>query len=194
MLVRQADIASEVYQQMKRDLQQGSGYSKSIDIWSIGCVSVMLLTNQLIFPDGRELASGLTTLSQFSTHLQVLDSNDEIWAKVGRRAKAFLRGCLTTKEDDRLTASEGLCHPWLAHPRYREEIDAAYQRAIEGWRPRQHDADLIEVLDTSDILVEREVRSRHFAPQDELHASPIVPDTSPNNQYPPWRTSTIPRH
>lgn len=177
---------------MKRDLQEGSGYSKAIDMWSIGCVTAMLLTNQPIFPDGRELVSGLTTLSQFSTHLEVLDGGSQIWANIGHRAKAFLKGCLTTKEDGRLTASEGLKHPWFTHPRYYAEFDAAYQRAIQDWQPRRYDADLIEVIDTSDIPSEYEVHSRHFAPQDELHASPVVPDTPPNNPYPPWRTSTIP--
>lgn len=181
---------------MKRDLQDGSGYSKAIDMWSIGCVTALLLTNQPVFPDGRQLASGLTTLSQFASHISVLDGDSEIWSNIGRRAKAFLRGCLTTKEEERFTATEGLQHAWFTHPSYVAEFDAAYQRSIQDWKPRHHDADLIEIVDTSDIKAEHEVRSRHFANEQVLHASPVVPDTPPpvqqRNPYPPWRTSTIP--
>lgn len=186
--------------QMQQDLQDGSGYSKAIDMWSIGAVTAMLLTNQPIFPDGRELVSGMTTLSQFSSHLQVIDGGSEIWQRVGRRAKAFLKGCLTTHEEDRLTASEGLKHKWFTHPRYHAEFDAAYQRAIQDWKPRAEDPGLVEDIDTSDIPIEHETRSRHFAaedhyvaPDDELHASPVVPATPPGQHpYPPWRTSTMP--
>lgn len=157
-------------------------------MWSIGCVTANLLANQAIFPDGA------LTPSQCSSYLKVLDGDSEIWSNVGHRAKDFLRGCLAIKEEDRLTSAQGLEHPWFTHPLYRAEFDAAYQRSIQDWQPRNHDADLIEFLDTSDIKPEiAEVRSRHFAINEELHASPVGPDTPHSrNPYPPWRTSIIP--
>lgn len=188
-----SNIHSEVLNQLKQDLREGSGYSKAIDMWSIGCVTALLLTNQPIFPDGRQLVSGLTTLSQFSSHLEVLDGGSQIWAKIAHRAKSFLRGCLATKEEDRLTASDGLKHPWFTHPRYVAEFNAAYERAIKDWQQRRHNPDLVEFVNTSDLQVDYEVRSYHFAVENELHASPPLPDTPPSrNPYPPWRTSTIP--
>ena len=97
----------------------------------------------------------------------------EAWVNVGRKAKSLIRGCLVLDESQRLTAKQALLHPWFTNKHYAGDIEAAYQRAIQDWTPRERDANLVQFIDTTDAVpatarpehVERlaeEVKSRHF--------------------------------
>lgn len=161
---------------MKRDLQQ-QGYSKSIDIWSIGCITATLLTNDMMFPDETaEYAANPPTPGAQDTpqrwNLSIMDTG-RAWFSIGRKAKSFIKGCLVLDENKRLTAKESLLHAWFTNKYYAADIDAAYQRAIQDWIPRKKSGNLIEFIDTTDVVpvVSRpgypehpaeEVKSHHF--------------------------------
>jgi serine/threonine protein kinase len=149
---------------MQMELQAGYGYSKAIDIWSIGCVTATMINNVPMFPHLLQYDLSEIELPELAACLEVLDDR-QIWGHIGVRAKGFLRGCLAPKDADRLTAREGLSHEWFTHPHYRADFDAAYKRAIQDWKPRPYDANVVKTIDTSHIKI-KEVRSHHFeAPQ-----------------------------
>uniref|UniRef100_A0A3Q2GKT7 mitogen-activated protein kinase n=1 Tax=Cyprinodon variegatus TaxID=28743 RepID=A0A3Q2GKT7_CYPVA len=66
------------------------GYSKSIDIWSVGCILAEMLTNKPIFP-------GKHYLDQLN-HILALD---------------LLHRMLTFNPNNRITVEEALAHPYL---------------------------------------------------------------------------------
>lgn len=188
----------EVYQQLKRDLQKETGYSKAIDMWSIGCIAATLLTNDLIFSDnGHNHAvanneAGAQSMDE-RWGLGILDTST-IWQGISRKAKSFVRGCLNVDETARLTAKQALLHTWFTNKHYAAEIEAAYQRAIHDWKPRGKSGSLVEFIDTMDAvpLAERpghvkrlveETKSRHFP----LHIGAKPPPNAfdPNQVYHP---------
>ncbi|CAK4032994.1 ribosomal S6 kinase alpha-2 [Lecanosticta acicola] len=209
--------APEVYARVKRDLQQGSGYTQAVDIWAIGCVTATCLTNETILPDAVDLKT--TEMTQLVQYLDVLDYGRH-WDKVGYRAKDFIRGCLAPDESNRLTASACLEMEWFRHPYYSADFDAAYKRAIQDWEPKKYDEDIIELIDTSGIVDEQpppeEQVSHHFVVKppvrvrpastdfdrtiggfrpSELHASPIeVPRTPPSKRKDPPSTVRAPAY
>ena len=112
---------------------------------------------------------------QTSPHLWDLNVIDygEPWTAIGRKAKSFVKGCLVFDESQRFTAKQALLHPWFTNKHYAAEIEAAYERAIEDWKPRAKSGNVIEVIDTTDAVptayglghvnrLAEEVRSRHF--------------------------------
>ncbi|KAK4540947.1 hypothetical protein LTR36_008455 [Oleoguttula mirabilis] len=172
--------APEVHQQPKRDLQKDNGYSKAIDIWSIGCITATLLTNDLIFPDDGQDSSDADL-----DHVQSLRERFDLtildtgigWRSISRKAKSFVRQCLHVDENVRLTAKQALLHEWFTNRHYAAEIEAAYQRAIHDWKPRSEGGNLIEFVDTTNALqvqitpdhakqLAERTKSRHFPYQE----------------------------
>lgn len=97
-----------------------------------------------------------TSEAEHSTYVHEL-SRSEHWTRISAAAKSFIKGCLRIDEQARLTAVAALQHEWFTHDAYREDFDAAYQRAIQGWRPRSRKTReaLIEMIDTSDLVTSR---------------------------------------
>ena len=160
---------------MKRGLQQ-EGYSKAVDIWSIGCITATLLTGTLIFPHEEAANEYARSTSmgggEHRWNLSIMDHGSE-WLNIGRKAKSFIRDCLVLDESQRLTAKQALLHLWFTNKHYAADMEAAYERAIQDWKPRAKTDKLIEFIDTTHVVpvasrpehVERlvdEVKSRHF--------------------------------
>jgi serine/threonine protein kinase len=113
----------------------------------------MLITSDPILP-GEELQHrDATSHSKFGTYVHEL-SRSEYWTRISAAAKSFIKNCLRIDEQARLTAASALQHEWFTHSNYREEFDAAYQRAIQSWRPRKRSErePLIEMIDTTDFI------------------------------------------
>jgi serine/threonine protein kinase len=157
-----------------------------VDIWSIGCILRVLISSDPVI-SGQELQKQDASLvSGYGAYVAFLSGN-EAWSRISEAARSFIKGCLTIDEMARLTASAALQHEWFTHEDYREDFDAAYQRAIQGWRPRQRGKGelLVETLDGFNqhsarigsvaLLPKRqsayENRSQHFA-QNQLSARP----------------------
>lgn len=190
---------------MKRDLQQ-EGYSKAIDIWSIGCITATLLTNDLIFPyyddmHGRANTALSTSQAENSWDINIVD-HGERWSTIGRKAKAFVRGCLVLDESQRLTAKQALLDRWFTNKHYSAEMEAVYERAIQDWKPQTKSGNIVQFIDTTDVVpassrpdhVERlaeEVKSRHFQ-----NLPPPMPMMSafalPNSRLAPQKRNRTP--
>ncbi|KAJ4367137.1 hypothetical protein N0V83_007667 [Neocucurbitaria cava] len=142
------EFAAPEVHRANRAIPAEHGYSKSIDMWSIGSITAAILTGDVIFTDRNHpkyLEDPRTVIVELAAvcDLSILDEEDHpLWRTVGRRPKQFIRGLLVLDEEVRLTASEALRHPWFSC--YTEAFEDLYARSVEGWQPRQKSLQLIE--------------------------------------------------
>lgn len=156
-----------------------SGYTKAVDMWSLGCLTTVLLTGGSPFlnPETMQYSESLS----LSANLEMLES-DRDWLTVGARAKDFVRRLLVLDETQRMTAKEALAHNWFANRAHRKGFEEVYARAIKGWRPRHRsiregiifqmtdDGDLIPVHDGTSVARQSGRPTKRAPQQDEWDA------------------------
>ncbi|KAB8262418.1 kinase-like domain-containing protein [Aspergillus pseudonomiae] len=125
-------------------LKSKQGYTKAVDLWSLGCVAAVLLTGDTPFKNS--LTADSTDLSR-ERDLEKLEA-DMDWNKIGQRARDFVRRLLVFDEAKRIDVKQALNHNWFTNPAHRVEFEALYRRAIRSWRPRSHKGSLIIKLGT----------------------------------------------
>ncbi|KAK3074425.1 hypothetical protein LTR53_003156 [Teratosphaeriaceae sp. CCFEE 6253] len=169
--------APEVSKQLRRHRQMVQGYSKAIDVWSVGCVAGILLTAQPMPFETPTAANAQARGSARPWDLTFMDTS-EFWRAVEATAKSFIRGCLDVDEDARLTADQALNHEWFTNKHYATDLEAAYQRSIQDWRPRATEGNLVEFIDTSDLTYDTKhpsaTTSHHFPAHDRHTMPPIA--------------------
>lgn len=177
---------------MKHKLDHVGGYSKAVDMWSVGTIVSTLLTQDFLIPGEDMLDCSQSNLSQYKKYLDVLDNGAE-WQSFSAAVKSFIRGCLAIDENIRITAQQGLAHEWFTRKCYRAEFDAAYNRAIQSWRPRELDDELVEVLKIDHLHKPAEVCSHHFAAKSAQQPLPRVdalvtstPNHLPGSSHAGW--------
>ena len=90
------------------EVLQGKPYDKSVDLWSIGIITFLLLCGYLPFDDKhseREIAR--------QTIQDPVPFEDKIWNKYSPEAKTFVEGLLQKKPENRYSIKEVLEHPWI---------------------------------------------------------------------------------
>ena len=90
------------------EVLQGKPYDKSVDLWSIGIITFLLLCGYLPFDDKhseREIAR--------QTIQDPVPYEKKIWDKYSPEAKAFVDGLLQKKPEKRYSIKEVLEHPWI---------------------------------------------------------------------------------
>ena len=90
------------------EVLQGKPYDKSVDLWSIGIITFLLLCGYLPCDDKhseREIAR--------QTIQDPVPFESKIWNKYSSEAKNFVEGLLQKKPEKRLTIKEILEHPWI---------------------------------------------------------------------------------
>jgi hypothetical protein len=90
------------------EVLQGKPYDKSVDLWSIGIITFLLLCGYLPFDDKhseREIAR--------QTIQDPVPYDNKIWSKISPEAKQFVDGLLQKKPEKRYTIKEVLEHPWI---------------------------------------------------------------------------------
>lgn len=160
---------------MKRNVLRDEGYSKAIDIWSVGSIAAALLSGEFLF-SGEEFENAAADPGMaFEGWDLGLTENKPSWQNIGRKAKSFIRGCLEMSESQRLTAKQALLHDWFTNKHYAADLSAAYWRATQDWKPRNQSGNLVELVDTARAMTDdsqtdnvkhfaEETRSRHFYP------------------------------
>ncbi|KAF2766784.1 kinase-like protein [Teratosphaeria nubilosa] len=183
-------IAPELFHHVRYDHRQGNGYTKAVDIWSIGCLTATLLTNKLLYDVNFE-----DDQDHHKWDLSVLDTDPD-WHHVGRKPKSFIAGCLQVEESRRLTAGSALRHDWLTNRHYAAELEGAYQRAIADWKPRGSAENLIECINTTNVVPPEDrpeyavqpsdaITSKHFAGQQIPALNPPRAGPQPTPHKPP---------
>lgn len=121
-----------------------SGYTKSVDMWALGCVTVVLLTGCSPFVDSSTKEHSLQPTN--SSELEQLETGPG-WFDVGELAKDFVRNLLVLDETKRMDVKAALSHAWFKNGAYAEEFEDNYQKAVKFWKRRIPKQSLIEVLD-----------------------------------------------
>ncbi|KAI5290493.1 hypothetical protein KEM54_001383 [Ascosphaera aggregata] len=126
-------IAPEISRRKSKLTCQDHGYTATVDIWSLGCLTTVLLTGGSPFLDPNTM--------QYNPELAATGNiaaleDDPDWLTVGLRAKDFVRRCLELNEESRMNANEALSHSWFANKAHKGEFERVYRRAVAGWRPR----------------------------------------------------------
>jgi len=163
----------EVHKRNKK-IPNNLGYSSAVDMWSVGTIATVLLTGTLIFTENQygtqdEWESRLQAAAQCD--LSVIDDEDSEWALVGRRGKAFVKALLILDERKRLTAKEALQHPFISCHLYAKELDKVYKNAVRDWKPRTRVRNIVQRIDTSDILMPSPVESSQELPVQEVESA-----------------------
>lgn len=136
---------------VNKTVRRKTGYTKAVDMWSLGGVAVALLTGGSLFVDSKDERyktnpDEAILKAAAKCNLAGIDTSEK-WQHVGERAKDFVRRLLVLDEVKRMTVKEALEHPWFTNEFHKDEFEAVYQRAIRHWRPRPKKADMIEILD-----------------------------------------------
>ncbi|KAF1947125.1 Pkinase-domain-containing protein [Clathrospora elynae] len=172
------EFAAPEIHRANRAIPVDDGYSKSVDMWSIGSITATVLTGDVIFTDRthpdyykdpRSVIMGLAAVCDLS----VLDDEyHPSWNVIGGRPKDFIKRLLVLEEDDRMTASEALVHPWFSS--YAEDFEDLYARSIADWVPRRKNLQLVERISKlmPDLaaaglpgnILSQKIISRHFSP------------------------------
>ena len=126
--------------------QVNVGYTRAVDMWAIGCVSVVLLTGGLAFFDPNT-GSYSERLAK-ACDLDYLRKSTE-WQCVRSRPKSFVESLLIRDEAQRMTAEQALSHEWFSNEIHDTDFHDLYQRCIKHWRPTIPKAPLVKFLDNS---------------------------------------------
>lgn len=179
------------------------GYSKAVDMWSIGSITAAALTGDVIFTDRadplyhvnpREVIVSLAA----QCDLSVIDEEyHPSWSEVDRHAKDFIKRLLVLEEDNRMSATEALAHSWFSNECYAEDLEDVYMRSISDWHPRAANSQLVERISKAlpnlsavglpDHLISRDTVSRYFHPAEQQMTQNIMQTLSASQH---WRSST----
>jgi serine/threonine protein kinase len=137
-------------------MAEKKGYSSAIDLWSVGCVSALMLTGSLAFNhrDGDQDIGQINSRSVSAYDLTQIDQGKHSWEAVPKRVREFVRSLLALQEEKRSTAKQALEHSWFTHNICVPSYDAVYDKSICDWRPSTTDKeDIVVNIDTSDIAM-----------------------------------------
>ncbi|KAG9560770.1 kinase-like protein, partial [Aureobasidium melanogenum] len=137
-------------------MAENKGYSSAIDLWSVGCVSALILTGSLAFNhrDGEQDIGQINSRSVSAYDLTQIDQGKQNWEEVPKRAREFVMSLLVLQEDKRSTARKALEHSWFTNHTCSEGYDAVYEKSIRDWKPSTtSEEDIIVNIDTGDVAV-----------------------------------------
>ncbi|KAK7190231.1 hypothetical protein PSPO01_03952 [Paraphaeosphaeria sporulosa] len=159
-------IAPEIYE-MNKTCPKGSGYSKAVDMWSIGVITANLLSNEALFgaPCYEPEPHNYTLKLAAKCDLSVIDNDDHpAWSKVSDKPKEFVKKLLMLRETDRMTVKQALAHRWFTNPYLAEEFEALYARSIRDWQPRRKVSKLVEPIaaPTPNLGLGSQIHSHYF--------------------------------
>lgn len=134
------------------------GYTKEIDLWSIGIITAILLNGENLYPNDptssvpstQDESNAEVCRSKYRQWCEKLSLGiPEInrWTHVSSHARDFVRCLLQKEPKHRMSASEALEHPWLLGNRtYRNVLRESNEKAISQWRPGSAGENIVEEL------------------------------------------------
>ncbi|BCS00454.1 serine/threonine-protein kinase [Aspergillus luchuensis] len=159
------------------------GYTKAADMWSLGCVTAVLLT-------GSTSCDG--SMATYAIDLAKIGGYEKLEASLTRhsalpRAKDFIQRLLRIVAEERMTANQGLQHAWFSNSAHSSEFRELYCRSIKNWTPCSPRAPVIVDITSlncfNDQTLAREAASNTKSPSSSLEdlsgheiASPTLSD------------------
>ena len=118
------------------------GYSMSVDMWSLGCITVILLTggSPFIDPSTDQYSQRLAN----ECNLVALEQKSRDWQKVRSRPKHFVVRLLCLDEEHRMTAEQALNHEWFSNDLHKTNFEELYERTVKHWHPRLARNDMVQ--------------------------------------------------
>ncbi|KAK6437575.1 Protein kinase protein rad53 [Oleoguttula sp. CCFEE 5521] len=163
--------APEVYVAADR-AEKGIGYSKAVDIWSIGSLTSALFTNSPLIDmrdeNGDDLVTARVADTMAEFDFSILETTEPWKSRVNKNAKAFIKSCLTFDETMRPSAARALQHRWLAHPAYKELMETKYKHTVKDWKPRSVKTALVEHIRMPAVASSNGAQNSAYSAQ--LHA------------------------
>lgn len=140
---------------MDREVHRSNprGYTKAVDLWSLGCVTAVALVGYVPFDESSTSVSG--GLANLDAELKSLDT--------GPYARDFLRKLLVLDESKRMEVKEALRHAWFTNPAHTRDFEERYRRVIQDWRPRTREEPVIVDLASFTHVDAAHPRSPEFA-------------------------------
>lgn len=142
------EYAAPEIHRANRAIPAEQGYSKSVDMWSIGSITATIVSGDVIFVDRshpkyeidpRAVIVGLAAICDLS----ILDDEyHPVWSTTDDGPKDFIRRLLVLEEDARMTATEALEHYWFSA--YQKNFENLYSRSTKDWQPRERHVQLVE--------------------------------------------------
>lgn len=154
------------------------GYSKAVDMWSIGCVTVVLLTGGSPFRDSRtkQYSDDLAR----DCNLTELKRSSE-WSEISARPKGFVMKLLLLDESRRLTAEQALLDAWFNNDRLKPDFEDLYKRTIRHWQPSIRKKPIIEFMNACEVKqfqCSQNVLAAERRSQGRRGQSPVEPPVS----------------
>lgn len=150
-------------------------------MWSLGCVSAVLLTGASAFADPVTRIYSETLAKQCNQESLRLSQE---WQAVRERPRDFVEKLLVIDEAKRMTAPDALRHSWFANDFHRPDFEALYDRAMRHWRPRATGRDLFEFAGPS--IARKIARNEGVLPEKRRRDSSPRPHQILDSHYKPF--------
>lgn len=137
--------SSEVYSQ---NANAQDGYTKAIDMWSLGCVTTILLTGTGPFSKSRtDRRSTFEAVSKAAAacDLSPIQAIKE-WQDGSTRLQNFIKRLLVVDANVRMTVHEALLHPWFTYDHHRDAWNDVYKFCIKDWKAYHIASDIVESI------------------------------------------------
>ncbi|MCJ1434078.1 Meiosis-specific serine/threonine-protein kinase mek1 [Xylographa pallens] len=133
----------------RNPLVKEQSYTKAVDLWSLGCVTVLLVTGST--PFSKSLADRRATFESISDAAAKCDLSPLRamlgWCTASESLQDFIEKLLVLKEADRMTAQEALLHIWF-NDFYKKDWDLIYRFSIKDWRARTTRTTKFDIVET----------------------------------------------
>ena len=97
---------------LAKEVFDGNGYGKPVDLWAVGIVLFVILSGRFCFYGDTD--------ERFMRRLRAgVRFPESEWSTISEGARSLIRGLLRPDPATRLTASQALRHPWLQPARDR---------------------------------------------------------------------------
>ena len=88
----------------------GEGYTRAVDVWSLGCILYVMLSGKHPFPLDRN--RGLTLNEAICAGSYEL--NDFLWKGVSSCTKDLVRKMMTVSVEERIEVDDACLHSWFS--------------------------------------------------------------------------------
>lgn len=112
-------------------MQNDKGYTKAADLWSLGCLTAVVLTGESVFDNVRK---GCGMNFHRTRAIEKLEGTMNR-RQVGQRAQDFVFQLLQHDASERMDVKQALQHEWFTNPAHKSDFDALYERSIRDWKP-----------------------------------------------------------
>lgn len=105
-------------------------------MWSIGIITTLLLTGELVFEKSKDrYISSVAYLDAAEKYNLAKINHDSAWRMVNDLAKEFVKCLLVLDENTRLDVGQALKQGWFTDGERSKTIQQQYEAIVRGWMP-----------------------------------------------------------